>query len=62
VWTWGPDDAADKITGSAEEFCLVATQRRKPADTSLQTQGPLAAEWLSIAQAFAGEPTLPDGR
>jgi uncharacterized protein (TIGR03084 family) len=62
VWTWGSDDAADKITGSAEEFCLVATQRRKPADTSLQTEGPLAAEWLSIAQAFAGEPTLPDGR
>ena len=62
VWTWGPEDAADRITGSAEEFCLVATQRRKPADTSLQTEGPLAAEWLSIAQAFAGEPTLPDAR
>lgn len=62
VWTWGPDDAENRITGSAEEFCLVATQRRKPSDTSLETQGALAAEWLSIAQAFAGEPTLPDGR
>lgn len=62
MWTWGSEDAADKITGSAEEFCLVATQRRKPADTSLVTEGPLAAEWLSIAQAFAGEPTLPDSR
>ena len=62
VWTWGPEDAADRITGSAEDFCLVATQRRKPSDTGLQTEGPLAAEWLSIAQAFAGEPTLPDGR
>lgn len=61
-WTWGPEDAPDRITGSAEEFCLVATQRRKPSDTSLQTEGPLAAEWLSIAQAFAGEPTLPDSR
>ena len=62
VWTWGPEDAADRITGSAEEFALVATQRRQPSSTSLVTEGPLAAEWLSIAQAFAGEPTLPDKR
>lgn len=62
VWTWGPDDAADRITGSALDFALVATQRRQPGGTSLTTEGPLAAEWLSIAQAFAGAPTLPDGR
>ena len=61
-WAWGPDDAADRISGSAEEFALVVTQRRNPAGTSLQADGPLAAEWLSIAQAFAGEPTLPDKR
>lgn len=62
LWTWGPDDAADRITGSAEEFCLVATQRRQPSSTNLVAEGPLATEWLGIAQAFAGEPTLPDGR
>jgi len=62
LWTWGPDDATDKLTGSAEEFALVVTQRRQPSSTSLVTTGPLAAEWLSIAQAFAGEPTLPDSR
>jgi len=62
LWSWGPEDATDRITGSAEEFSLVATQRRQPASTSLVTEGQLAAEWLSIAQAFAGEPTLPDGR
>ena len=62
VWTWGPEDAADRITGSAEEFALVATQRRKPSSTSLVAEGALAEEWLSIAQAFAGAPTLPDGR
>ena len=62
VWTWGPEDAADRITGSAEEFALVATQRRQPSGTSLVTEGPLATEWLGIAQAFAGAPTLPDGR
>jgi len=62
TWTWGPEDATDRITGSAEEFALVATQRRQPSSTSLITEGDLATEWLSIAQAFAGEPTLPDGR
>ena len=62
VWTWGPEEAPDRLTGSAEEFCLVATQRRHPSDTSLVAEGNLAAEWLSIAQAFAGAPTLPEGR
>lgn len=62
TWTWGPDDAADSITGPAEDFALVTTQRRHPRDTSLVATGPLATEWLSIAQAFAGEPTLPDSR
>lgn len=62
LWTWGPEEAADRITGSAEEFALVATQRRKPADTALVADGPLAEEWLSIAQAFAGDATLPDSR
>ncbi|MEM7341103.1 MAG: TIGR03084 family metal-binding protein [Actinomycetota bacterium] len=62
IWTWGPDDAADTVRGSALDFCLVATQRRHPADTDLVTDGPLATEWMSIAQAFAGPPTLPEGR
>lgn len=62
VWTWGPEEAADRLTGSAEEFALVATQRRHPDDTSLVADGNLAAEWLSIAQAFAGPPTVPSGR
>lgn len=59
LWTWGPEDAADRITGPAEDFALVVTQRRHPATTSLAASGDLAAEWLSIAQAFAGGPTLP---
>lgn len=60
VWTWGPEDAPDRLTGSAEEFCLVATQRRHPDDTSLVAEGELAQEWLGLAQAFAGPPTLPE--
>ena len=62
AWTWGPEDATDRVTGPALDFCLVATQRRRPASTELVTEGPLAEEWIDIAQAFAGPPTLPDGR
>jgi uncharacterized protein (TIGR03084 family) len=56
TWTWGSDGASDRVTGPALDFCLVVTQRRHVADTALRADGPLAAEWLSIAQAFAGSP------
>lgn len=56
VWQWGPDSAADSVTGSALDFCLVVTQRRHLDDTHLVVAGDVAAEWLSIAQAFAGAP------
>jgi len=55
-WTWGPEGAADSVSGPALDFCLVVTQRRHPADTAVGTAGPVAAEWISIAQAFAGPP------
>ena len=54
TWTWGPDDASDRVTGDALDFCLVVTQRRHVDDTVLAvTPGP-AREWMEIAQAFAG--------
>jgi uncharacterized protein (TIGR03084 family) len=56
VWAWGDETAANRISGTALDFCLVTTQRRHPADTDLVAEGPLAEEWLSIAQAFAGPP------
>ena len=56
-WSWGPGDAADRVEGDAHEFCLVVTQRRNVADTGLTVTGPVAAEWLAIAQAFAGAAT-----
>ncbi|HEX9681639.1 MAG TPA: TIGR03084 family metal-binding protein [Acidimicrobiales bacterium] len=59
-WVWGPADAPDRVCGPVEDFCLVVTQRRHLADTSLDITGPGAGEWLAIAQAFAGPPT--DGR
>ena len=57
VWTWGPDDAPASVTGPAEEFCLVVTQRRHVDDTSLTLHGDAAREWMLKAQAFAGGPT-----
>jgi uncharacterized protein (TIGR03084 family) len=53
-WTWGDDDAANRVEGNAFEFCLVATQRINVADTALRIEGPVATEWMQIAQAFAG--------
>ncbi len=57
VWTWGSEAATDSITGSALGFCQVVTQRRHVHDTDLAVSGDAAAEWMSIAQAFAGAPT-----
>jgi uncharacterized protein (TIGR03084 family) len=58
IWEWGPDDAADSVTGDALDFCLLVTQRRHVADTSLQVTGTVARAWTQIAQAFAGAPGL----
>lgn len=56
TWTWGRADAHDRVHGPALDFCLVVTQRRHLADTGLRVTGAVAAEWMSIAQAFAGSP------
>ena len=56
VWTWGPDDAAQTVTGSAGDFCRLVTQRVHRVDTDLVASGPDADRWLDIAQAFAGPP------
>lgn len=53
-WEWGPAAAHDVVRGPAIDFCLVVTQRRHISDTTLEVQGQAAAEWMSIAQAFAG--------
>jgi uncharacterized protein (TIGR03084 family) len=53
-WSWGPEDAAQTVTGSAYHFCLLVTQRRHRDDLDLVAVGPDANAWLDIAQAFAG--------
>ena len=56
TWTWGPEDAAARVTGSAEDFCMLVTQRRPRAALDVQVVGDDAEMWLPIAQAFAGPP------
>lgn len=55
-WVWGEAQAADRVVGSAEDFCLVVTQRRHLDDTRLEVAGPVASAWMQVAQAFAGPP------
>jgi uncharacterized protein (TIGR03084 family) len=64
LWTWGPEDAQDRVTGPALDFCLLVTQRRHRDDLALAIDGPAATEWMAIAQAFAGAagPGRPSGR
>ena len=53
-WVWGPEDAAQSVTGPALDFCLLVTQRRHVEDLDLSAVGADAATWLTIAQTFAG--------
>jgi uncharacterized protein (TIGR03084 family) len=56
AWEWGPMESANRVRGPALDFCLVVTQRRHLSDTTLQVDGEVARQWMSIAQAFAGPP------
>ena len=56
IWSWGPEDAPDRVTGPALGFCLLVTQRRHRDDVGLTAEGAAADEWLDIAQSFAGPP------
>lgn len=54
TWAWGDEDAAESVVGQAEDFCRVVTQRSHVDDTNLVVSGAAAAEWMQLAQAFAG--------
>ncbi|WP_112465472.1 TIGR03084 family metal-binding protein [Streptomyces triticisoli] len=56
LWTYGPEDASQRVTGPALDFCLLVTQRAHRADLAVRAEGPDADRWLDIAQAFAGPP------
>ena len=54
VLEFGSAGADQRVSGPILDFCLLVTQRTHLADTGLQASGDDAAEWLRIAQAFAG--------
>lgn len=56
TWEMGEETDENVIRGSATDFCRVVTRRRHVADTDLEVRGPVAEEWMGIAQAFAGPP------
>jgi uncharacterized protein (TIGR03084 family) len=56
VWSWGPVAAPNSVRGEAVDFCLVVTRRRHPEDVGLVVSGPVARQWMAVAQAYAGPP------
>lgn len=62
TWSWGPADAAQRVTGSVEDFCFLVTQRRPLSSLDITAEGDDARRWLQIAQAFAGPPGPGRGR
>lgn len=56
MWAWNPEGEGT-LSGPAEDFALVVTQRRNVADTDLVCEGTAALDWMRIAQCFAGAPS-----
>ncbi|MFD1152536.1 TIGR03084 family metal-binding protein [Saccharothrix hoggarensis] len=54
LWAFGPEDADQRVTGSAEDFLLLATRRRHRDDVDVRAEGELADHWLDVAQAYRG--------
>ncbi|GIH66840.1 TIGR03084 family metal-binding protein [Microbispora siamensis] len=54
VWAYGPEDARQRVSGPALDFCLLVTRRRHRADLAVTAVGEEAERWLDIAQAYRG--------
>src|SRR5262245_42759348 len=53
VWTTGPEDAANRITGPAGEYCRVFVQRLPLVKaTGLRAEGEAAGDALRVARAY----------
>ncbi|MDX3106567.1 TIGR03084 family metal-binding protein [Nonomuraea angiospora] len=52
TWAWGPEDAGQRVRGTALDFCLRVTHRRSRAQTGLTAVGEDAQKWLDIARVF----------
>jgi enediyne biosynthesis protein E11 len=54
LWTYGPAQAEQTISGPATDFCLLVTRRRHRDDLTIHATGAQANHWLDIAQAYRG--------
>lgn len=54
LWAYGPEEARQRVTGPALDFCLLVTRRAHRGDLAVRAEGADADRWLDIAQAFAG--------
>lgn len=52
IWAWGPEDAAQRVEGGANDFCLCVTRRRPRSETDLTATGEDARKWLEVARVF----------
>ena len=52
AWAYGPPDAADRITGTAGDYCRVFVHRLRCADTNLVIEGADARAAVAVARAF----------
>jgi uncharacterized protein (TIGR03084 family) len=55
-WEFGPEDATQRVSGPATDFCLLVTRRRHRDDLAVTAIGAHADHWLDIAQAYRGSP------
>ena len=53
IWTFGPSDAASRITGPAGDFCRVGARRLKPEESRLAATGPAGADALRLLRNWA---------
>lgn len=61
TWSWGGEHARDRVSGSAEDLCLVLTGRRAVTETGLTVSGAVVGEWLAIGRVYPGAPDIPGG-
>ena len=50
-WDFGPEEAAGRIAGPAEDFCLLVTGRRHAEELALTFSGGHTAEWLELLES-----------
>lgn len=53
TWSFGEDYGATKVTGTAEDFCLLAARRLDPAQARVTAEGPDADAVLAHVRTYA---------